>query len=217
MPAQDRVGVTRRWQRSARGRRATSAANTAWCVRHMRGRGLVRGRMATSCRSTRSSTSLVADVRPISSTRPSTCQKIKYSNRSDTLGSCPTLDYRWSATPTEFWHPTRVRSNTLQHAAKPQALILRQNLYIHRSPGTRVGGFCARDAQRCAPIHTRRSVRVLLTRVGRRVFCGDRSPSWIPRDLPEFEAALSAASIGCRFFGGERVAEPAALGAHLQP
>ena len=63
--------------------------------------GLSRGRR----RSTRSSTSLVEDGRPISRTSPSTCQKIKYNNRSDTRGSCPTSDHRWSATQHEFWHP----------------------------------------------------------------------------------------------------------------
>src|SRR3954453_13312055 len=36
--------------------------------------------------STRSSTSLVEDVRPISWTNPSTCRKIKYSRRSDNAG-----------------------------------------------------------------------------------------------------------------------------------
>ena len=41
---------------------------------------------------------MMADVRPISRTKPSTCEKIKYSNRSDTMGSCPTGDHRWSAT-----------------------------------------------------------------------------------------------------------------------
>jgi hypothetical protein len=63
-------GVTRRWQRSTRGSRATRAANTARSAQSIRGRGLVRRRMATSWRSTRSSMSLLADVRPISRTRP---------------------------------------------------------------------------------------------------------------------------------------------------
>ena len=77
--------MTRRWQRSARGNLRTRAAKTARSTQSMRGRGLVRRRMATSCRSARSSTSLAADVRPNSRTSPSTCRKIKYSNRSDTL------------------------------------------------------------------------------------------------------------------------------------
>ena len=66
--------------------RRTSAANTARSAQSRRGRGLVRRKTATSCRRTRSSTPLVEEVRPISRTNPSTCQKIKCSNRSDTLG-----------------------------------------------------------------------------------------------------------------------------------
>ena len=77
MPAQDVFGVTRRCQRSARGNRRTRAANTARSTQSMRGLGLARRRTATSCRSTRSSTSLVEEARPISRTSPSTCQKIK--------------------------------------------------------------------------------------------------------------------------------------------
>ena len=55
----------------------------------------------------RSSTSLVEDVRPISRTNPSTCRKIKYSKRSDTPGSCPTSDHRWSATQSRVLAPHR--------------------------------------------------------------------------------------------------------------
>jgi hypothetical protein len=73
----------------------------------IRGRGLVRRRTATSCRSTRSSTSLVVDVRPVNRTSPSTCRKIKYSNRSGTLRSCPTPDHRWSATLPRVLEPHR--------------------------------------------------------------------------------------------------------------
>ena len=40
---------------------------------------------------------MAEDVRHDSKTNPSTCRKIKYSNRNDTLGSCPTSDHRWSA------------------------------------------------------------------------------------------------------------------------
>jgi len=46
-------------------------------------------------------------VRPISRTNPSTCRKIKYSSRSDTRGSCPTADYRWSATQARVLAPHR--------------------------------------------------------------------------------------------------------------
>jgi hypothetical protein len=34
-------------------------------------------------------------------------QKIKYSSRNDTAGSCPPPDHRWSATQPEFWNPHR--------------------------------------------------------------------------------------------------------------
>ena len=52
----------------------------------MRARGWVRRRTATSWHSTTSSTSLVADVRPISRTSPITCRKIKYSKIAATHG-----------------------------------------------------------------------------------------------------------------------------------
>jgi hypothetical protein len=58
-------GVTRRWRRSARGSLRMSAAKIALSAQSMRGRGLVRRRMATSWRSTRSSTFLLEPVRPI--------------------------------------------------------------------------------------------------------------------------------------------------------
>ena len=62
--------MTRRWPRSARGNRRTSAANTARSAQSRRGRGLVRRSTATSWRSTRSSTSLAEDVRHDSRTKP---------------------------------------------------------------------------------------------------------------------------------------------------
>jgi hypothetical protein len=65
------------------------------------------GLRATSWRSTRSSMSLAEDVRHDSRTNPSTCQKIKYSNRSDTPGSCPTSHHRWSATQARLLAPHR--------------------------------------------------------------------------------------------------------------
>ena len=52
---------------------------------------------------------MAADVRPISRTSPSTCRKIKYSNRSDTPGSCPTSDHRWSATQARLLAPHKVK------------------------------------------------------------------------------------------------------------
>jgi hypothetical protein len=105
MPAQDRVGGDRRWRRSSRGNRRTRASNTGWSVQPKRGLGLVRRSTATSCRSTRSSTSLVEDVRTMSRTSPSTCQKIRYSSRSEILRSRVTVDYRWSAARPEFLNP----------------------------------------------------------------------------------------------------------------
>ena len=57
---------------------------------------------------------MAADVRPSSRTSPSTCWKIKYSNCNDTWGSCPTLDYRWSATQARLLAPdTRARTAAL--------------------------------------------------------------------------------------------------------
>ncbi len=43
-----------------------------------------------------------------SRTSPSTRQKIKYRNRSNTPGSCPTSDHGWSATPARLLAPHRV-------------------------------------------------------------------------------------------------------------
>jgi hypothetical protein len=53
---------------------------------------LVRRSTATSCRSTRSSTFLVEDVRPVSMSSPSTCWKTRYSSRSDMAAIMPN---RW--------------------------------------------------------------------------------------------------------------------------
>jgi hypothetical protein len=70
---------------------------------------------------------LVDDVRAISRSSPSTCEKIKYSNRNDTLGSCPASDHRWSArqarllaphrTPAPAWRHRRGRGRTPARAA----------------------------------------------------------------------------------------------------
>ena len=49
---------------------------------------------------------MAADVRHDSRTNPSTCRNIKYSNRNDTPGSCPTSNHRWSTARPDFWHPT---------------------------------------------------------------------------------------------------------------
>jgi hypothetical protein len=53
--------------------------------------------------------SFVADVRPSSSTNPSTWRKIKYSSRTDTWGSCPISDRRWSATQARLLTPHSLR------------------------------------------------------------------------------------------------------------
>src|SRR4051794_13446966 len=47
-------------------------------------------------------------MRHNSRTNPSTCRKIKYSSRSDTPGSWPTNDYRWSATQARLLAPHRL-------------------------------------------------------------------------------------------------------------
>jgi hypothetical protein len=59
---------------------------------------------------------LADDVRTASRTSPSTCQKIKYSNRNDTTGSCLPSDHRWSATQPEFWNPTRGPTHDTRHS-----------------------------------------------------------------------------------------------------
>jgi len=41
----------------------------------------------------------------VSRSSPSTCRKIKYSNRSDTRGSCPTTIAAGQRPRTDFWHP----------------------------------------------------------------------------------------------------------------
>jgi hypothetical protein len=51
---------------ATQGNRRTRTAKIARYAQSMRGRGLVRRKTATSCRTTRSSMSLAADVRPIS-------------------------------------------------------------------------------------------------------------------------------------------------------
>jgi hypothetical protein len=116
MPVQDRVQRDQAMTTQRAGRPPHEGANTARSAQSMRGRGLVRRKTATSCRSTRSSTSLVTDVRLISRTSPSTCQEIKYSNRSDTLGSCPTSDHRWSASPAQLLASHRAMGGTTRRA-----------------------------------------------------------------------------------------------------
>ena len=78
MPAQDRVRGDQAVATQRPGQPPDERGEHGRSAQSKRGRGLVRRRMATSWRSTRSSMSFVADVRPISRTNPSTRQKIKY-------------------------------------------------------------------------------------------------------------------------------------------
>jgi hypothetical protein len=104
-------GVTRRWRRSARGSRRTSAAKTARSAQSRRGLGVVRRSTSTSCRRTSNSTSLMADVRPSSTSSPSTCWKIKYNSRSDTAEIMPS---RWRSSIV-------AGQRQVQHCGTPQA------------------------------------------------------------------------------------------------
>ena len=54
----------------------------------------------------------------VSRTSPSTCRKIKYSNRSDTPRSCPTSDHRWSAAQARLRTPHTVRTVNTKGSAK---------------------------------------------------------------------------------------------------
>ena len=58
-------------------------------------------------------------MRPSSRTSPSTCRKIKYSSRSDTSGSCPTSDHRWSATQARLLAPHSLHRPPVAPAGGP--------------------------------------------------------------------------------------------------
>jgi hypothetical protein len=95
------------------------------CVASRRSLGLARRSTATSCRSTRSSMSVLEAVQPISKTSPSTCRKIRYSSRSGWARrrSRPTtLRSRSSLVSgcAEFWNPHEQHDPT-QHAGEHQA------------------------------------------------------------------------------------------------
>ena len=66
----------------------------------------------------RISMSFVADVRPSSRTSPRTCWKIKYSSLTDTRGSWPISDDRWSTTQDQLLAPHSV-SDPIEIAAEP--------------------------------------------------------------------------------------------------
>jgi transposase len=88
----------------------------------------------------------MADVRPISRTSPSTCQKIKYSNRSDTLGSCPPADYRWSAAPPRVLAPhTHLEGAIAQLDERVDTLFATQISEAKDTGGTGVPFVRARD------------------------------------------------------------------------
>ena len=114
--------------------------------------------------------SLAADARPSSRTNPSTRQKIKYRNRSDTLGSCPTSDHRWSAPLPGVLAPNR-------------AIIPRVNDHqprMDRATGCPTGRTAA---SRAGGLSTPRSGATVAWRVGR-------------RDLPTVLAGTGIAATG---------------------
>ena len=80
--------------------------------------------------------SFVADVRHISMTSPSTCRKIKYSSRSDTPGSCPTSDHRWSATQARLLAPHMIRVNSIHPTTVDTPMVQNPALYeVFGMPG----------------------------------------------------------------------------------
>jgi hypothetical protein len=119
-----------------------------------------------------SSMSFVADVRHISMTSPSTCRKIKYSSRSDTPGSCPTSDHRWSATQARLLAPHRAVSTAATNHG-----------WLAAAAGSTIGGhrLGGPDAARSATRWTRGPIlrawtgRVPTARSGRRR--GDLTPT----------------------------------------
>ncbi len=66
--------------------------------------------------------SLAEDVRPTSRINPSTCEKIKYSSRSDTPRSCLAGDHRWSATQARLLALHKVRHRVLLRSGSLQLL-----------------------------------------------------------------------------------------------
>ena len=120
--------MTRRWRRSARGNRRTRAANTTRSAQSIRGRGLVRRRTATSWRSTRSSTSFVADARPISRTNPSTWRKISTATATTRRDHArPAITAGQRPRP-DFWHPTGARPPRAPGAGRRQLVQHRGHL-----------------------------------------------------------------------------------------
>ena len=75
---------------------------------------------------------MVEDLRPSSRTSPSTCRKIKYSNHSDTPGSCLTDDHRWSVTQTRLLAPHTVPDLVARdfHADAPGSKLVGDITYL---------------------------------------------------------------------------------------
>ena len=98
------------------------------------------------------STSLAEDARPISRTNPRTCKKIKYSNRNDTWGSCPTGDHRWSATQARLLAPHRHRRLVRRRwtypnrTGRPPVEDVLVALVVRMARRTRAGGTCGSGA-----------------------------------------------------------------------
>lgn len=78
MPPQEVARVINRCSRISRGRCRVNAVSTALSGHSRRGRGVVPRSTATSCRSTSSSTSLVAGARPRSTSQPPSRTKFRY-------------------------------------------------------------------------------------------------------------------------------------------
>ncbi len=88
MPAQDRVRRDQALAAQCSGQPPDKGGEDRSVSQSRCGRGLVRRRTATSCRSTRSSTSLVEDERASNWTSPTACRS-RWSRRSDTIMIVP--------------------------------------------------------------------------------------------------------------------------------
>ena len=109
--------MTRRWQ-AMRGAAAGRGGEHGSVGPVHGGRGWVRRSTATSWRSARSSMSLVEEERAISRSSPSICQKIKYSNRSDTRDHADRLqDHPGHRPRPGFWSPAIPGSAALERVA----------------------------------------------------------------------------------------------------
>jgi hypothetical protein len=80
------AGVTMRFRRQMGDSNRVSAANTARSAHDSRGLRTWRRNTATSCRSTRISTSFDRELRASSPSQDMTCRKIRYNSRTATTG-----------------------------------------------------------------------------------------------------------------------------------